>query len=68
MRKTFKYRLYLTRKQVEILQAWLDVCREVYNAGLQERRIAWKRFGCSISLSVQTAPLPFPNRAMAAST
>ena len=40
-RLTFKYRLYPNRLQREKLQATLDLCRELYNAGLQERRDAW---------------------------
>jgi putative transposase len=40
-RLTFKYRLYPNRQQQEKLQATLDVCRELYNAALQERRDAW---------------------------
>jgi len=36
-RKTFKFRLYLNRTQREKLTATLDVYREHYNAGLQER-------------------------------
>ena len=43
-RRTFKYRLYPNHQQQE-----MDVCRELYNAGLQERRDAWstarKRIG-----------------------
>ena len=41
LRRTFKYRLYPNRRQREKLQATLDVCRELYNAALQERREAW---------------------------
>src|SRR5256886_8385317 len=41
-RKTFKFRLYPNRQQLEKLTATLDVCRELYNAGLQERIEAWK--------------------------
>ncbi len=41
-RKTFKFRLYPNRRQREKLTATLDVCRELYNAGLQERIEAWK--------------------------
>jgi putative transposase len=41
-RKTFKFRLYPNRLQQERLTATLDVCRELYNAGLQERIEAWK--------------------------
>ena len=40
-RLTFKYRLYPNRQQREKLQATLDLCRELYNAALQERRDAW---------------------------
>ena len=40
-RKTFKFRLYPNRQQKDKLQATLDVCRELYNAALQERRDAW---------------------------
>ena len=40
-RLTYKYRLYPNRQQREKLQATLDVCRELYNAALQERRDAW---------------------------
>src|SRR5437588_13019248 len=41
-RKTFKFRLYPNRQQRDTLTATLDVCRELYNAGLQERIEAWK--------------------------
>lgn len=40
--KTFKYRLYPTKKQIEKLEWTLDLCRELYNAALQERKEAWK--------------------------
>ena len=39
-RLTFKYRLYPNRQQREKLAATLNLCRELYNAGLQERREA----------------------------
>ena len=39
--KTYKYRLYPTKKQIETLQWTLDHCRELYNAALQERRDTW---------------------------
>ena len=41
-RKTLKFRLYPNRSQRERLTATLAVCRELYNAGLQERIEAWK--------------------------
>ena len=40
-RRTCKFRLYPNRPQRDKLQATLDVCRELYNAGLEERRDAW---------------------------
>lgn len=36
--KTYKYRLYPNKEQVQKLEWTLDRCREVYNAALQERR------------------------------
>lgn len=42
MQRTYKYRLYPNRKQREILEQHLDLCRELYNAGLQERMEAYK--------------------------
>ena len=38
---TFKYRLYPNRLQPEKLAATLNLCRELYNAGLQVRPEAW---------------------------
>src|SRR5437667_11452553 len=39
--KSYKYRLYPTKKQVQILERTLDRCRTLYNAALQERRDAY---------------------------
>lgn len=58
MRKSFKYRLYPTRKQAECLQRTLDLCRELYNAALEERRTAWRERGIAISYTAQAAQLP----------
>jgi transposase len=41
-RKTFKFRLCPNRLQRERLTQTLDVCRELYNAGLAERIGAWR--------------------------
>ena len=40
--RTYKYRLYPTHKQQNILQWTLDRTRELYNAALQERRDAYE--------------------------
>ena len=43
MRKTFKYRLFTTRLQGELLDVQLGEACRLYNAALQERRDAWKQ-------------------------
>ncbi|HEX8882733.1 MAG TPA: transposase, partial [Candidatus Acidoferrum sp.] len=57
-KRTFKYRLYPNRRQREKLQATLDVCRELYNAALQERREAWSSHRKSIHYVEQANQLP----------
>jgi putative transposase len=42
MLKSFKYRIYPNKEQIERLQWVLDRCRELYNAALQERRDAYE--------------------------
>ena len=39
MIKTFKYRLVPTRKQGAALQQTLDLCRNLYNCALEQRRM-----------------------------
>jgi putative transposase len=66
IRKTFKYRLYPNRKQRESLLATLEVCRDLYNDALQERREAWKLCRKSIPFAMQSAQLPACKQADAA--
>jgi putative transposase len=54
-RRTFKYRLYPNRRQRETLQATLAVCRELYNAALQERREAWSSHRKGINYYLEQA-------------
>jgi putative transposase len=49
MRRTFKFKVYPNRAQSEALDAQLGEACRLYNAGLQERRDAWKMQGTSIS-------------------
>jgi putative transposase len=42
MRRSFKYRLYPNKATEQKLIWVLDRCRELYNAGLSERKDAWK--------------------------
>ena len=58
MMKSFKYRLYPTRKQRETLQFTLDRNREIYNAALEERREAWRLCKVSVTFEMQSRELP----------
>jgi putative transposase len=58
VRKTYKYKLQPTAEQAETLAFILRRCRELYNAGLQERRDAWHKCGVSITAAGQSAQLP----------
>src|SRR5215467_7468740 len=57
MKKSYKYRIYPTKKQARLLNAQLTLCAELYNAALQERRKAYKLCGTNISFSQQSAQL-----------
>ena len=58
MHKTFKYKLQPTAEQEGTLAFVVRRCRELYNAGLQERRDAWQKCGVSITAASQSAQLP----------
>ncbi len=58
MRKTFKYRLYPTKKQERSLQSQLDECRWLYNHFLGERKQVWEERQDTISLFDLQAELP----------
>ena len=40
--KAYKYRIYANKGTIDKLQWTLDRCRELYSAGLQERRDAYE--------------------------
>lgn len=46
--KTYKYRLYPTKKQVTKLSNTLEACRELYNCALLQRKIAYRQFKVSL--------------------
>jgi len=58
MRKTFKYRLYPTKKQVKKLNESLAECRWLYNHLLEMRTTAYEQEGKRLSLSEQQETLP----------
>ncbi|HEY7022686.1 MAG TPA: transposase [Ktedonobacterales bacterium] len=58
IRKTYKYRLAPTPAQETVLAEVLWRCRELYNAGLEERKTAWEKCGISVTFAMQSAQLP----------
>lgn len=58
LRRAYKFRLYPNKQQEEKLFWTLNRCRELYNAGLQERKEANKYAGKSISYYEQKRDLP----------
>jgi putative transposase len=57
VRKSFKYKLTATAEQERALERVLGLCRELYNAGLEQRITAWQRCHVSISRYDQEAEL-----------
>jgi putative transposase len=55
--RTYKFRLYPTRSQVEVLESHLAEACRLYNAALQERRDAWAISRHRISYFSQTSQL-----------
>ncbi len=56
--KTFKYRLKPTPGQARALAVVLWRCRELDNAGLEERKATWEQCGVSLNFARQSAQLP----------
>jgi putative transposase len=57
-RKTFKYKLMPTPEQARTLDSVLWRCRELYNAGLEERIAAWEKRRVCVTFAMQSAQLP----------
>jgi transposase len=58
IRKTFKYILLPAPEQERTLATVVWRCRELYNAGLEERKAAWEKHGVSVTFAMQSAQLP----------
>jgi putative transposase len=56
--KTFHYQLLPTPDQAQTLETAVWRCRELYNAGLQERKAAWEKRRVCVSFAMQSAQLP----------
>lgn len=57
MRRTYRYRLYPTRRQVAALEDQLGQACDLYNAALEHRRRMWKEHGTSVSFAEQCREL-----------
>jgi len=53
MKRIERLKLYPTRRQTLRLQLCLDVCRQLYNVALEQRRSAWRERQLSITYKVQ---------------
>ena len=58
MLKAYKYRIYPSHAQKTRFAGWLALCCELYNAGLQERRDAYRVSRKSIPYNDQQNQLP----------
>lgn len=58
IRKTFKYKLKPTPEQERAMAFVVRRCRELYNAGLEERQKAWRKRAVSVTFADQSAQLP----------
>ncbi len=57
-KKTFKYRLYPTPRQEQTLLFYLRRCRDLYNAGLEQRKAFYQMRRASLSCYTQLNELP----------
>lgn len=57
VRRAFKYRIYPSKAQASLFSSWLEICWELYNGVIEERREAW-RCGISVTFKTQSAQLP----------
>ena len=57
-RKTFTYRLYPSKQQEQTFLFYLRRCRELYNAGLEERHACYQMRHASLSCYTQIDELP----------
>jgi putative transposase len=58
VRKTVTYKLVPSPAQERALEAAVARCRALYNAGLQERKLAWEQLGVAVNFAMQSAHLP----------
>ncbi len=57
-RKTFKYRIEANSQTIEKAEGWLSLCRQLYNAALEQRITAYRHNHQSVSFFAQKRELP----------
>lgn len=57
MQKTFRYRIYPTRKQKQILESTLATCRILYNSCPLDRKRHYEEISKGVGYSQQAATL-----------
>lgn len=58
MLKTFKYRIYPTKKQIREMEQWLEECRWLFNHFLAERKESWEQEQKNSNYHTQATSLP----------
>lgn len=58
MKYTYKYRIYPTKRQSEILQKQFSLCCSLYNTCLEQKRFLWNQRKKSVSKYDQKSELP----------
>ena len=59
VRKTYRYKLKPTPEQERAMAYVIRrCCRELFNAGLEERQEAWRKCAVSVTFAGQSAHLP----------
>jgi putative transposase len=58
VRKTYKYKLNPTSEQERVLGRVLGLCRWLYNTALEQRIVAYRRCGVTLTCNQQQAELP----------
>jgi putative transposase len=56
--KAYKFKVHTSKRITQVFEATLNLCRELYNAALQERRDAWRLNRVSLNYHTQRAQLP----------
>ncbi|MGH2900235.1 MAG: RNA-guided endonuclease InsQ/TnpB family protein [Solirubrobacteraceae bacterium] len=64
MQLAYRYRLYPTVEQADALGRWCGCARAIYNAGREQRQVAWRDCGVSLGYNQQGAGLDDLKRAL----